>query len=125
MSINILVVDDNPIIRHGIRICIEARTDWKICGEAGNGKVAIEMVRDLRPDLVLLDLAMPLMNGLEAAQEISKITPNLPMIMFTMLDCNELLKAAAAAVGIRRVFSKSDQFDEHVLPAIRELFPAA
>lgn len=125
MSIRILLVDDSVVVRRGVRACIEANTDWNICGEAGDGQAAIEMVRNLKPDLVILDLAMPRMNGLEAAREITAIMPNLPMIMFTMLDCTELLKASAQAVGIKHVFSKSDGFGDHVFDAIRALFPAA
>ncbi|MGC1650189.1 MAG: response regulator, partial [Candidatus Sulfotelmatobacter sp.] len=70
MSHRILIVDDSAIIRHSIRICIEHNTDWEVCGEAENGKVAIEKVRQLRPDVVTLDWQMPVMNGLEAAREI-------------------------------------------------------
>ena len=125
MPIRILIVDDSVFVRRSIRSCIETNTDWLVCGEADDGQAAIEMVRELKPDLVILDLAMPMMNGLDAARQISAIMPNLPMIMFTMLDCTRLLKATAQAAGIRHVFSKSDGFGDHVLQAIRALFPAA
>ena len=84
MRKKILIVDDNEAVRRAIRSCIE-KTDWEICGEAENGKTAIEMVIDRQPDLVVLDLSMHVMGGLDAARTISAISPNLSMIMFTCI----------------------------------------
>ena len=66
MAPKILVVDDTQAIRRSVRLRIERETDWQICGEAENGREAIERVKELRPDFVLLDLSMPVMNGLDA-----------------------------------------------------------
>jgi DNA-binding NarL/FixJ family response regulator len=121
LSIRILIVDDSRILRRAVRICIEERTDWEICGEAPDGRAAVEMAAELRPDLIILDLSLPVMNGLEAARRISQTYPNLPMILFTMLDCNDLVRNTAEAAGIKHVFSKSDGFGTHVLAAIRSL----
>jgi DNA-binding NarL/FixJ family response regulator len=109
------------MVRRSLRSCIQRIPDWQVCGEAENGLAAVEMVKRLGPDLVILDLSMPVMNGLDAAKQISAMSPALPMILFTMLDCDELLRASARAVGIKHVFSKSDGFGEHVLRAMREL----
>ena len=76
MPRRILIVDDNTIIRRSIRECIEENTDWEVCGEAENGRLAIEQVQQLQPDLVILDWQMPVMNGLEAAREIHRIAPS-------------------------------------------------
>ncbi len=75
MPEKIPIVDDNEAFRRAIRFCIEEHTDWEICGEAANGKTPIEMVSDPQPDLVVLDLSMPVMGGLDAAQKISEIRP--------------------------------------------------
>jgi len=125
LPIRILIVDDSPLVRRGIRGCIQNNTDWEICGEADDGQSAVEMVSRLKPDLVILDLSMPIMNGLDAARTISRISPETHMVMFTMLDCNDLLKSSAEAVGIRHIFSKTHGFSDQVLDKIRSLVAAA
>lgn len=90
-----------------VRSCVEEETNWQVCGEAENGEVAVRMVSELHPDLVLLDLAMPVMNGLEAARRIASVSPHPVMLMFTMQYSGELLKEAQA-VGITKVLSKTD-----------------
>ncbi len=120
MSHRILIVDDSAIIRHSIRICIEHNTDWEVCGEAENGKVAIEKVRQLRPDVVTLDWQMPVMNGLEAAREISRIAPLATLLMITLHD-NVLLTQDAHAAGIKEVLSKTDGVSEHLIASLRDV----
>jgi len=115
---NILIVDDNALLRRMLRTCLEQDPQWKVCGEAENGKQAVEKVEELQPDIVLLDLQMPLMNGLEAARRIRAIAPNTAMLMFTMHASAEVLQEAQAA-GIRNVVSKTDQLVEHLFPALR------
>ena len=74
LSAKILLVDDHEIVRHGIRSLLERmRPDWQVCGEAANGQEAIAAVRTLAPDVVILDVTMPVMNGLQAAVEINKL----------------------------------------------------
>lgn len=120
MSHRILIVDDSPIIRHSIRICIEHNTDWEVCGEAENGQVAIEKVRQLRPDVVTLDWQMPVMNGLEAAREISRIAPLATLLMITLHE-NLLLTEEAQAAGIKEVLSKTDGVSEHLIASLRDV----
>jgi two-component system response regulator NreC len=105
MTTRILLVDDNPMIRSLIRFGIETKTSWEVCGEAENGKDAIEKVRELNPDVVILDMQMPVMNGLEAAYHIAQIAPKPSLLMFTMHQSEQLLKLAQAA-GIKDVISK-------------------
>src|SRR5207249_294369 len=64
-----------------------AKRNWEVCGEAENGKIAVERVKELRTDVVILDLQMPVMDGLEAARQISRLAPNTAMLMFTMYNC--------------------------------------
>lgn len=120
MASKILIVDDSRAIRHLIRSSIEEHTNWVICGEAENGKIAVALVEELRPHLVILDLSMPVMNGLDAAREISRIVPGMPMIMFTMHEVDALRKDAQH-VGIKHVFSKENGLNNYVLEAMREM----
>jgi DNA-binding NarL/FixJ family response regulator len=101
-----------------LRTCLEQDPQWKVCGEAENGKQAVERVEELKPDIVLLDLQMPLMNGLEAARRIKVIAPKAAMLMFTMYTSPELLHEAHAA-GIRDVVSKTDRLMERLFPALQ------
>ncbi len=115
----ILVVDDNSLIRHALRSFIEQSGDWQVCGEAENGSVALEKVAQLHPDVVILDLQMPVMDGLEAARRINMLAPNTMMVMFTMHDCEQLRKEAQAA-GIKHVLSKSESVGEHLLASLKK-----
>ncbi len=110
MTFQILLVDDSPSIRKCVRTFIEQVTDWVVCGEAENGQIAVEKVRDLNPDLVVLDMSMPVMNGLDAARKITKASPDLPLIMFTMYVSGQLSRAAKT-VGIKDVVSKETGLD--------------
>jgi NarL family two-component system response regulator YdfI len=118
MSHTILIVDDSSLIRHTLRSFIEQTNEWQVCGEAENGAVAIEKVKELHPDVVILDLQMPVMDGLEAAGQINMIAPNTTMLLFTMYNCEQLLKIAPA-VGIKEVLSKSDSLGEHLLTSLK------
>lgn len=113
----ILIVDDNPVVRCAMRRCIEANTEWHVCGEAENGRIAVEMVTLLCPDIVILDFQMPVMNGLDAAREITTIAPKTAMLMFTMHD-SEQLAFAAKAVGITEVIAKSGIITEHLVASL-------
>jgi DNA-binding NarL/FixJ family response regulator len=101
----ILIVDDNPSVRAALRMCFKMKTDWIVCGEAENGDVAIEMARSVKADVVLLDYAMPVMNGLEAGRILSALVPKSAILMYTMFAGPELSELARAA-GIRSVLSK-------------------
>lgn len=120
MPKQILIVDDNPIIRRLVRRCVESEMGWHVCGEAENGAMALGMVTDLNPDLVILDFVMPVMDGLEAARRITSMAPNTPVVMFTMQYSQQLLSEARAA-GVRDVVSKSDAGTAHLVNSVRSL----
>jgi two-component system chemotaxis response regulator CheY len=103
----VLIVDDSAVLRKILRLHLEHDSAWEVCGEAENGQVAIEKVRQLRPDLVILDLLMPVMDGLEAARQIRSIAPRTLMVLYTMQNSEGLLPVAQAA-GVEDVISKSD-----------------
>jgi DNA-binding NarL/FixJ family response regulator len=91
MSARILLVDDHEIVREGIRTLItRSRPDWEICGEARDGEEALEAVRTLKPDVVILDITMPKMSGLEAAPRIARLGLGCRVLMFTMHDSDRL-----------------------------------
>jgi DNA-binding NarL/FixJ family response regulator len=121
MSHRILIVDDSAVIRRSIRNCIEHNTGWEVCGEAENGSLAIDRVRQLSPDVVILDWQMPVMNGLEAAREITRIAPTATMLMITLHDSGRLAQQAHAA-GVKEVLSKTDNISEHLLTSLRSVW---
>ena len=123
MALRILVVDDTQAIRRSLRLRIETETDWEVCGEAENGRDAIERVKELQPDVVLLDLSMPVMNGLDAARRIKAIAPSTHILMFTLHTYPQLLDEARK-VGIANVVSKSDAAGPNLLRALRSLLAA-
>ena len=123
MSYNILIVDDSAFVRHSLRSCIEQNADWIVCGEAENGQIAIEKVKELHPDVVLLDLAMPVMNGLEAARLIRALAPDTTMLMFTLHSCAQLVNEAHAA-GIIDVVSKSEGLATQLLASLSSICAA-
>jgi DNA-binding NarL/FixJ family response regulator len=91
MSAKVLIVDDHEIVREGIRRFLStSRPDWDICGEATNGKQAIDAVQRLKPDVVILDITMPGMSGLEAATHIVKLNLGCRILIFTMHDSDRL-----------------------------------
>jgi len=120
MPRRILIVDDNAIIRQSLRTCIEDNTDWEVCGEADNGRNAIEQVQQLSPDAVILDWQMPEMNGLEAAREIHRLAPSTFMLMITLHDFGSLRQEAHAA-GIKEVLSKTDHVSEKLVISLRNV----
>jgi DNA-binding NarL/FixJ family response regulator len=106
MPINILIADDHEVVRQGLRTILKAKPEWQICAEAENGKEAVEYVAGLKPDLVILDVTMPTMSGLEAAEEIAKLGLNTRVLIFTMHDSGSLAKAVRKA-GARGIVLKS------------------
>ena len=103
---SVLIVDDNPLIRKALCESFVRDGDFDVCGEAENGTEAIEKAQLLHPDLVVTDLSMPGMNGLEETRVLKKLMPDLPVIIFTAHSGPSVEKEAAAA-GVSAVVSKS------------------
>jgi len=97
MAVRILLADDHEVVRQGLRTILKARPEWEIIGEAENGQQAIEAVRDLKPDVVILDITMPVMSGLEATQAICNLRLGTHVLIFTMHDSKSLVKAVRKA----------------------------
>jgi DNA-binding NarL/FixJ family response regulator len=107
MSSGILIVDDNVRIRELLRMLVETNTPFKVCGEAENGAEAIKMAKELRPELVLLDLTMPGMSGTETALLLQVAKPRPKIILFTV-HADGLNQELASIYGIDVVLSKAD-----------------
>lgn len=123
MSKTILVADDSPTVRKVTRLFLETQLDLEVCGEAVDGVDAIEKAKELKPDLIVLDLAMPEMNGVEAASVIKGIMPKTPIILFTLYR-ETIGDALASAVGIDAVLSKPEG-GWKLLECVRTLLRAA
>jgi DNA-binding NarL/FixJ family response regulator len=108
-ALRILIVDDSEITRRLVGTILRSR-HWTICGEAENGRTGIEKFQKLKPDVVLLDLSMPDMTGIETAQQMSAVDPTVPLILFTILEIEGIGDAAREA-GIRTIVSKSEAWN--------------
>jgi DNA-binding NarL/FixJ family response regulator len=118
MAARILLVDDFQRIRSGVRSLLTSEP-VEICGEAENGREAIERVRELHPDLVLLDIVMPVMNGIEAAHEIHRISPSTKIVFFTIEDTPEAA-AVARLIGVDGLVPKSAAGTD-LIPTLKRL----
>ena len=116
----ILIVDDHAAIRAAVCELFHSALTSVICGQAANGAEAIEKARDLKPDLVVLDLSMPVMDGLETARALRELFPTIPVVMLTA-HYMEATKQAAEQVGIHAVFSKQQDLSP-LLAHVRAMF---
>ena len=117
--IRILLADDHEVMRRGLRGLLETHENWQVCGEAGNGREAVELALELKPQIVVLDLSMPELNGFEAAKQIHSALPDTEILIFTMHDSEELIREALAS-GVRAVVVKSD-VEGHLIAAVESL----
>ena len=119
----ILVVDDNPLIRRGLRSVLEKQQPgWAVCGEAENGSDGIDKAQKLHPDLIVIDLAMPVMNGIDASRALKQLMPTVPIVMFTTF-ADPYIKTAALGSGVHAVIDKSTG-DATLIRTIQQLFGA-
>jgi len=109
----LLIVDDHEIFRRGLRALLEPSSEWQICGEAVDGVDAIEQCQCLKPDIVVLDVSMPRLNGLEAARLICKQTPGPQIVIITQHDSPQI-RTAALEAGARAFVTKSSVGSELV-----------
>ena len=120
MTVRILIADDSEIFRRGLRTMIEGEPGWEVCGEAGDGVQAIQKTRQLTPDLIVMDFAMPGMSGIDATREILKELPQTPIVLLTLYLSQQLV-AEARNAGIRATVSKTtmDRLPHGIHAALR------
>jgi DNA-binding NarL/FixJ family response regulator len=107
MKVRILVVDDHPIVRQGLKTLLEGHSGWEVIGEASDGAEALEKARELNPDVMVLDVTMPRMNGLEACRLLRRQYPDLEILFVTQHDSPQMMREALEA-GARGYVVKSN-----------------
>ena len=117
--LRILIADDHDVVRSGLRSVLEARSEWTIVGEARDGKEAIQLANQTKPDIAVIDYGLPVINGIEAIRQIKARHPQTEVLMFTMHD-DEALIAQALEAGARAYLLKSDA-RAHLLAAVEAL----
>ena len=105
----VLIADDNTFVRHALSELFKREFDFDVCGVAENGQEAIELAARLRPDLIVLDLSMPVMNGLDAARVLKGLMPSVPLMMYSAFE-DRSSERRARSIGISELVSKSERF---------------
>ena len=118
-KLRILLADDHEMIRHGVRLLIEKEAGWEVCGEAVDGRKAVALAETLKPDVVVMDIGMPELNGLDAARQIKRALPKTEVLIFTAEESEQLIHDVFAA-GARSYILKSD-VGGHLVAALRAL----
>jgi len=107
VSHTILIADDNRSVRHALCEFFDREDDFDVCGEAGDGREAVAKAEELHPDLILLDLSMPLMNGLDATRILKRLMPQVPIIMYSAYGDTSTEREARSA-GVSALVSKAE-----------------
>ena len=118
-NLRILIADDHDVVRRGIKSLIESRPEWQVCDEARSGREAVAKSEERKPDIVVLDISMPELNGLEAARRIRKVSPNSEILILSMHYSDQLIKEILDA-GVRGFVVKSDS-DRDLIIALETL----
>jgi DNA-binding NarL/FixJ family response regulator len=118
-ELRILVADDHETVREGARVLIERVAGWIVCGVAETGRQAVELAEKLQPHIVIMDINMPDLNGIDAARQIKRRAPQVEILMFTGHDTDEIIRKAFD-IGVKSFIHKS-QASSHLLDAIRSL----
>jgi len=105
--VRVLVADDHEVMRMGIRTLLQFRSGWSVCAEASNGQEAVAKALQFRPDVVIMDITMPVMNGLEAARQIARAQPQIPIILFSLHVSDDLYRHLQTD-GVRGAVAKAD-----------------
>jgi DNA-binding NarL/FixJ family response regulator len=106
-SLRILVADDHESVRKGVCVILGTRGDIEVCGEASNGQEAIDKAQELKPDLIILDITMPVLSGIDAAEVIRKRLPHIPILFLSMHQGRQII-AEAKRIGVSGYVRKSD-----------------
>jgi DNA-binding NarL/FixJ family response regulator len=105
--VSILIADDHELVRKGIRTVLEARAGWQVVAEASDGREAVKKTQELKPQVAILDISMPLLNGLEATRQIAKVAPQTKVLILTMHEADPMIQQILQA-GARGYLLKSD-----------------
>jgi len=119
MPVRILIADDHHVVRTGLRALLESKAGWQVCAEATNGREAVEQAGQLKPDVAVLDIGMPLLNGVEATRQIRKLSPHTEILILTMHD-SELLVQEVLEAGAHGYILKDDA-DRNLIAAVDAL----
>ena len=119
MPLRILVADDHQVVRTGLRTLLETERGWQVCAEATNGREAVEKAGALKPDIAVLDIGMPLLNGVEATRQIRKLSPKTEVLILSMHD-SEVLMQEVLEAGARGYILKDDA-DRNLIAAVDAL----
>lgn len=117
--LRILVADDHQVVRTGLRTLLESKAGWQVCAEAANGREAVEKATELHPDVAVLDIGMPLLNGVEATRQIRKVSPQTEILILSMHD-SELMIQGVLDAGAHGYILKDDA-DRNLLAAVDSL----
>jgi DNA-binding NarL/FixJ family response regulator len=117
--VRILLADDHDVLRRGLRHLLQEQPGWEVCSEALNGREAVDMAKEHRPDIAIIDISMPELNGLEATRQIKKALPRTEILIFTMHDDEQLVRDVLAA-GARGYLLKTDA-SRHIVAAVEAL----
>jgi len=117
--VRILLADDHDVVRRGLKALLQECADWEVCGEALSGRQAVELAREMRPDIAIVDLMMPDLNGLETTRQIRKVSENTQVLIFTMHH-NEALVHDVLDAGARGYLLKTDA-ERHIVAAVETL----
>src|SRR5580704_5870136 len=118
-NLRILVADDHDLMRRGLKVLLDAREGWSVCAEAGTGREAVTMAETLRPDIAILDITMPELNGVDAARRILKVSPDTEVLLLSVHYSDQLIREILEA-GIRGYIVKSDS-DRDLVIAVEAL----
>lgn len=117
--LRILVADDHQVVRTGLRTLLESKAGWRVCAEAANGREAVEKAGQLQPDVAVLDIGMPLLNGVEATRQIRRVSPKTEILILSMHDSEHMIQGVLDA-GARGYILKDDA-DRNLLAAVESL----
>ena len=106
-TLHVLIVDDHEVVRRGLRALIESHPGWEVCGEAATGREAVEKATKFKPNMVVMDIAMPELNGLEATRQILKAAPRTPVLILTVYESEQVVREVFEA-GAQGLVLKSD-----------------
>ena len=109
----VLIVDDHALIRRGVQTILRPFSEWELCGETDNGNDAIRMAEELKPEVIIMDVAMPGLNGIEATRAIRKTQPAVKIVLLTLYESVDLVRSAFRA-GAKGYLLKTDAEQELV-----------